>query len=571
MTSIKNRKEKFWLGGIVAILIGINFLASLFHQRIDLTEEKRYSLSKPTKSLLRNLDSPVAIDVFLTGDEMPSVVKNFSNAVNEFLLEAKEYGRGNLQFTFINPYDGARDTATVRQLEDSLQREYGLTPVILNAPEEVGDKLEITKLIHGAVVRYKDKRVGIDLLKGARQFGTEPEQLAALYNNIEASIEYKFASAIQKITQTQKPVVAYALGHGEMWGYNVDDAVRTLINEYSFDTINIRQVPYIPQQVNALVILKPTQAFTDADKLKIDQYVMYGGKVFWMVDNMYAEFDSLYKSNGFIAFDRGLNLEDLLFTYGVRLNQTLLQDMQADQLPQVSGEGQQRRLVTWPFFPIVNGTNHPITKNLDGVRTFFPTTMDTVEAGGIRKTILLQSSNNSRLLPAPAKIDFEFLQIAPDEQLFRSKSVPIAVLLEGSFRSLYTGRVPRAAADTLKRLNRSFRNRAEGGGKMIVVSDGDIATNQYSQFNGPLPMGRNLFTQYTFANKDFFTNSLEYLVNPTDILQTRAKEYTLRLLDPKKVKEQKTTWQFINIALPIFIIILIGMGYTQLRKRMYTS
>ncbi len=556
---------------LIAGLVAINFLASLFHHRFDLTEEKRYSLSKPTKQLLANLDSTVQIDVLVAGSDLPAVARKFRNAVGEFLYEAKEYGGNRLQFRFINPYEGATDTAGTRKMEDSLYTRYGLFPVVLRAPGKVGDELEVKKLFHGAVVHYNGQSVGIDFLKGAKSFGTDPEQLAALYNNVEASLEYNFASNIQKLTATEKPTVAYALGHGEGWGYHVDDAVRTLISNYNFDTINVKQVPYIPAQINALVVLKPTQPFSDADKLKIDQYILNGGKVFWMVDNMYAEFDSLYKTGGFVAFDRGLNLEDLLFTYGARINQTLLQDMQCDKLPQVSGEGetQQQRLVDWPFFPILNGSEHPISKNLDGVRSMFPTTVDTVEAANVRKTFVLQSSNNARLLNAPAKIDFEFLQIAPDERMFRQKSVPVAVLLEGRFRSLYTGRVPKAMADSLAAANMPFKNVADHDTKMIVVADGDIAMNPYSQFRGPLPMGTNPFTMYTFANKDFFLNCLEYLVNPTDILQTRAKEYSLRLLDPRRVKEEKALWQFVNVGLPIALIILFGIVYQQVRRRRY--
>ncbi|WP_082886400.1 gliding motility-associated ABC transporter substrate-binding protein GldG [Flavisolibacter tropicus] len=564
----KKTNNRLWWIGIAGALALINVLAAQFHQRFDLTEEKRFSLSKPTKDLLRQLEAPVTIDVYLTGKELPAVVRKFRNTLSDFLFETKQYAGNNLQFNFIDPY-ASNDTAVVRQLQDSLATNYGLTPVVINAPAAVGDELKIKQLIHGAVVRYGDRSVGVDLLQGEKSFGTEKEQLAALYNNMEARIEYKFASAIQKITTKQKPVVAYALGHGETFDARVNDAFITIRENYSGDTINIKEVPFIPSQINALVILKPTQPFADADKLKIDQYVMNGGKVFWMIDNMYAEFDSLYKSNGFIAYDRGLNLEDLLFTYGVRINQTLLQDMQCDKLPQVGPNGQQM-LVDWPFFPILNGTDHPISKNLDGIRSMFPTTLDTVQAAGIRKTVLLQSSNNSRYLEAPAKIDFEFLQIAPDQKLFHKPATPVAYLLEGKFRSLYTGRVPRAVADSLKQMNHPFQNTAVTDGKMIVVADGDIAMNQFSSSAGPLPMGMNVFTRYTFANKDFFVNSLEYLVNPTDILQTRSKEYTLRLLDPRRVDEQRSTWQLVNIALPIVLVVLFGYIYQQVRKRTYT-
>lgn len=561
---MKNRRNSLLWIGLLAGLFLINYLASIFHQRFDLTQEKRYSLSRPTKDLLRNLKEPVRIDVFLKGD-YPAGFRKLANSVQEFLQECKEYGGANLQYTFTDPLKGLSDSAA-QNFMDSVNYYYGIHPLTLQAPSRVGDEQTQKLVLPGAIIHYRDTSIGVNLLKGERSFGTEPEQLAALYNNVEASMEYKFGSAIQKVTLEKKPLVGYALGNGEGWGYNVNDAVTSLIANYSFDTVNIPQTTLIPG-FDALVILKPTRPFSDADKQKIDQYVMHGGKVFWMVDNMYAEFDSLYKSKGFIAFDRGLNLEDLLFNYGARINQTLLQDMQSDKLPQVSTNGSdQQRLVDWPFFPILNGTSHPISKNLDGVRAMFPTSLDTVEAEGIRKTFLLESSANARLLEAPARIDFEFLQIAPDIREFTKRNVPVAVLLEGKFRSLYTGRVPKGLADSMAAYKIPFLTQNEEPGKMILVSDGDIAMNQYSPNVGPLEMGTNVFTRYTFANKDFFLNCMDYLVNPTDILQTRAKEFTLRLLDPKRAREEKTRWQLINIALPIILVILFGLAYQQARR-----
>lgn len=563
-------KKNLWIVLLLA-LVAINFLGAQFHSRFDLTEEKRYSLSAPTKTVLKDLDSTVTIDILLTGNELPAVVRRFQASLEDFLGEAKESAPDKIEYRFINPYSTVSDTAQQRRLEDSLYYFYGLYPSVLDAPQKAGDKLEVVKLIHGAVIHYKDTATGVNFLQGVKTFGTGEEERKQFYNEISSKLEYKFANAIQKITRTENPLVAYALGHGETWGYNVNDAVQTLIAEYNFDTINIKTDPFIPPQIGAVIILKPTQPFTDADKLKIDQYVMNGGKVFWMIDNMYAEFDSLYKSQGFIAFDRGLNLEDLLFNYGVRINETLLQDLQCDKLPQVGAEGQQPRLVDWPFFPILNGSDHPIAKNLDGVRAFFPTTLDTVEARGIKKTVLLHSSNNARLLSAPAKIDFGYLQIAPEVAQFQQKAIPVAVLLEGSFRSLYTGRIAKAVVDSLNFLKRPYKATGQAGGKMIVVSDGDIALNQFSSADGPLPMGENVFTRYTFANKDFFTNCLEYLVNPSDILQTRSKEYSLRLLDPKKTEAEKGKWQLINIALPIVLVVLFGAIYQQARKRQYAG
>jgi len=577
--------SKFWWLFLLIIIVAINFLASSFHTRFDLTKEKRYTLSKASKQLLTGLTEPVTIDVFVEKESLPSEVKRLKNSINEFLLNCKEYSRHNLQFRFINPYKtisdsiqavmrnsdkGLIDSLQVR-MEDSLRYFYGLYPSLLDAPEKVGDEMAVSKLIHGAVVKYRDTAIGVNLLQGQKGFGTEKEQMAALYNNVEATLEYNFMHAVQKITSTKKPIVGYALGNGEAFGYNINDAFLSLRSNYRADTVNIKEIPFIPSQIDALLILKPTIPFTESDKLKIDQYVMRGGKVFWMIDPMYAEFDSLFKSNGFVAFDRGLNIDDILFKYGARVDQNLLQDMECDQLGQMSSnsENPQQRLVDWPFFPVLNGTNHPISKNLDGVRVMFPSTVDTVKAQGIKKTFLLKTSPNARILNTPAKIDFEFLQIAPDIKLFTVKDTSVAVLLEGKFNSLYTGRVPKSVADTLASYGVPFLNQSLVDGKMIVVGDGDIAMNQVSMQQGPMPMGYNYFTRHTFANKEFFLNSLEYLVNPTDILSTRGKDYTLRLLNPVKVKDEKNMWQIINIVAPILLVILFGFIYQQIRKRKY--
>lgn len=563
---------KYWWVILLAVIVGVNLLASLVHTRIDLTQEKRYTLSGATKNLLRSLDGPVTIDVFLEG-EFPAGFRKLANSTREFLQEYKEVNQRNITINFIDPLKNL-DDSTAAYVLDSIAYFYNINPYTLQAPGKVGDEMKQKLVLPGAVIHYADTSVGVNLLEGMRSYGTQTEEMAALYNDVEATLEYKFGSAIEKITAKEKPIVGYALGHGEGWGYNVDDAVRTLAMQYGFDTINLKTAPYIPPFINLLVILKPTQPFSDDDKLKIDQYLMRGGKVFWMIDNMYAEFDSLYASGGFTAYDRGLNLEDMFFKYGVRLNQNLLQDMQADKLPQVTGEqgaGQQKRLVDWPFFPIVNGTNHPISKNLDGVRTMFPNTLDTIVTPGIKKTFLLRSSANARVLPAPAIINFDFMQIAPDIKTFTVKDTAVAVLLEGKFTSAFKNRTSRATQDSLRSLNVPYKESSDEPTQMVVVADGDVAMNQYSQMNGPLPMGANLFTGYTYANKTFYNNVLEYLLNPSGILETRAKSYTLRLLDPVKVRNQKATWQFVNIVVPVVLVILAAFIYQYVRKRKYAA
>ena len=567
--------SKFWWVFLLISLFGVNYLAAVFHQRIDLTKEKRYTLSKPTKRLLSKLDAPVSIDVFLKG-EFPAGVKKLANSVDEFLQECQEASAGKLKFRFIEPFKGLSDSAA-SHFADSMDYFYGIQPSTLQAPGKVGDDITFKQVLPGALVHYKDTIVGVNLLKGVRSYGTDPEQLAALYNEVEATLEYKFAAAIQKATTDKKPLVGYVLGNGELWGPNVDDAVRTLLKQYSFDTLNLQSDRYIPSVFDAIVMIKPAIKFSDNEKLKLDQYLMRGGKALFFIDNLYDGFDSLYNKDGFIAYDRGLNLEDQLFRYGVRINDALLEDMQCDKLPQISGQAgqqQQTRLVDWPIFPVLDGTNHPISKNLDGVRAMFPSTLDTVTAEGVKKTILLHSSANAKVVPTPERVSFDFLRMAEDldAKQFNQKNIPVAVLLEGKFRSLYANRISKTMTDTLANFYRTpFQSESSDQAKLIVVSDGDIAVNQVSQTQGPLPMGMNMFTHIPYANKDFYENALEYLVNPSGILETRAKDYTLRLLDPQKVSKNKTTWQFINIAAPVILIIIAGLIYRQIRKSRYAA
>lgn len=560
-----------WLW-LVILLVLANVLASSFHGRLDMTSEKRYTLSAPTQRLLRNLDQEVRIEVLLKG-EYPAGFRKLVNSVQEFLDDCRDISGGKLRVSYADPLKGL-DDSTAAYTIDSIGYFYRIPAFTLQAPAKVGDEMKQKLVLPGAIIHYGDTSMGVNLLKGVRAYGTETEQMAALYNDVEATLEYRFASVLEKLMQRERPLIGYALGNGEAWGYNVNDAVTTLIDDYQFDTINLKVDPFIPPQMKVLMLLKPTVPFTEIEKLKLDQYLMNGGKIFWMIDNMYAEFDSLYKSGGFTAFDRGLNLEDLLFRYGARINQNLLQDMQSDKLPQMSGDqqsGMQQRLVDWPFFPVLNGTDHPISKNLDGVRAMFPNTIDTINTPGIRKTFLLRSSANARVLTAPAIIDFEFMNIAPSMDEFRIRDTSVAVLLEGRFTSAFRNRVSAAQRAWLDSVGMPYRDEAKEPTQMIVVADGDIAMNQFSQTNGPLAMGQNLFTGYTFANKDFYVNSLEYLLHPDGVLSTRAKSYTLRLLNPRLVKENRRSWQLINIAVPVLLVILSGILFQYMRKRKYAS
>lgn len=558
---------KYWWLLLLIGLVLINFAASFIHARADLTAEKRYTLSAPTKKLLANLPDQVAITVFLDGD-MPASFKKLRNSTQDLLNEFKEIGKTNIRFKFEKAGEGLQDSSKAYFL-DSIAR-LGVKPYTINAQAKEGEGAEQRQVVPGALIAYKGRATAVDLLSG-QSSGLDEGSI----NRVEATLEYKFASAIQKVTADSVQVVGYLLGDGEIFSDRIKDLIDNNIRKkYGFAFLPIDSVPAIPKVFNAIIINKPTQKFTDDQKLKIDQYVMQGGKVMWMIDNLYAEMDSLQRvQNQFIAFDRGLNLEDLLFRYGVRINLDLVQDLNCDKIPSVVGDAggkPQIKLLQWPYFPLLSSnTDNPISKNLDYVLSQFPNSIDTVKAPGIRKTVLLTTSDASRILSTPAIVTWNSIQTQEDFKKFTRSYIPVAVLLEGKFNSLYANRATGAVKDALDAAHESFRAQNVTDNKMIVISDGDIATNFVTQNEGPLPMGMNPYTKYKYANSEFVMNCIEHLVDNSGILETRGKDYTLRLLDKKKLEDGKTTWQLIAIVLPLLLVIIFSGLYQFLRKRKY--
>lgn len=503
--------SKYWWIFLLLALVVVNYVASIIHIRYDLTQEKRYTLTQPTKQLLLNLNDPVLITIFLKGD-MPAGFRKLSNSTGELLQEFKEWGKTNIQYRFQKPGEDLNDTAKTNFIVylDSL----GLSPTNVKVQVKAGEAQEERLVYPGALLSYQGKEVAIDLLKGQSAYGGTNS-----LNNAEALLEYKFASAIQKLTTDTVPLIGYLIGNGEPLTYNVFDLIeKTLKPIYRFGFLPIDSVNFIPPDFDAVVIVKPTQKFNDQQKLKLDQYIMHGGKVIWMIDNLYAEMDSLMrKQSDFVAFDRGLNLDDQLFKYGVRINKDLVQDLQSDQIPQVVGNygGQpQIELVAWPYFPLlIPGNLHPISKNLDNVLSIFPNSMDTIRTGNVKKTILLTTSANARSLSTPAIVSLNSLKTEEDMKTFNQKNIPVAVLLEGNFASLYSNRFSAVIADTSSRnvvtgekprlFNQPFVALSPST-RMIIVSDADIVANVVTQNEGPKPMGFNQFTQRQYANKDFF-------------------------------------------------------------------
>ncbi len=577
MKSVFNKAGKWWWVPVVIILIIINVLAAQFHQRIDLTNEKKFTISGSTKSLLQNLDSTVYIKVLLTGD-IKSEFKRLSASTQELLENFKNYGGNKIQYSFELPGEGLDDSLKANVF-DSLVA-MGLRPTNQQVQAKEGEGKNQRLIFPGAIVRYGDKTVAIDLLQGQVQknvFNSENVLDKQSLNSAEALLEYKFANAIQKLTQKDFPIIGYAYGNGEpKYGFPlVNDVFETLGKNFIVDTVDIKKQPFISKEYAVIVIVKPTEKFSDDDKFKLDQYLMNGGRLLFFIDALYAEKDSLKNESGdMIAYSRALNLNDLLFRYGVRINDDLIADKHSDKIPQIVGNvgGQpQYALLDWPFSPLLqSASDNLIVKNEADVLAQFASSIDTVAAEGIKKTILLSSSNSAYTLATPAIIELNSLQTQESLNKFNKKNIAVAVLLEGKFSALFANRVTQAQLDTLKSYDLPFLKESIEPGKIILASDADIVINDVSEQIGPLPMGVNKYTKIQYANKDFFLTCVEYLANKKNILDAKAKDYTLRLLDPEKIKEQRTMWQLINILLPIVLICLFGFAYQFWRKRKYT-
>jgi len=560
--------SKFGWLWLLLVLLGINFLASIVHSRIDLTKEKRYTLSKATRDLLLAVDDDIQIDVFLKG-EFPAGFRKLANSTEEFLQLLKDMNGSKNHYRFISPQE--KMPGTERAYEDSL---VSLGANAINLTVQVKAGQENKRVYPVALMTYKGKQSLVNLYAGGKKMITPVEM-----NSAEALMEYQFAKSLNGLINSDKPFIAYSFGNGEPTDARTYGLQQVLQTDYRLAILNLNEQPLNPDTFKVLIVVKPSLQFSENEKLKIDQYVMGGGKLLLFIDDLIAEQDSLRYKPEIIAYDRNLNLTDLLFRYGVRINPSLVMDLQCDFLPFAVGgssDKPQFEHLHWNYYPLFEGKgNHTINKSLGLVAGRFVNSIDTITTPGVAKTVLLSSSPNSRVISTPALISLNENRNTPEDEKFKQSGIPVAVLLEGKFTSFYRNRISQAQKDTLKADGIPFRGMSAEN-KMIVVGDGDMVLNDVSTKEGPLPLGVNLFTagsqyEYQFANREFLLNCMEYLVNNPAIIETRNKDIVLRLLDTQKVQEKKTLWQFINIGLPVLLVILTGFIYQQARKRKYAS
>lgn len=576
-------RQKYGWIVIAALFIAVISVSAWIHFRIDLTAEKRFSLSGSTKKLLQQLDTPVTVKVFLTGD-LPADYRKLSSAVKDLLTEFRDQSGNFVRVSFEQPGADIPDSARF-ELYDSLAR----LGVVFEKSETVtaaDAKATSQVIMPSALVYYKDhKPYAIDLRSSRKVFKnfnvvneTPQEDKEATRNAAEALLEFKFADAIDKLTRKYVPAVAYVIGNGEPIDIKVNDLGENLRNEYRLAVFDLKKGYPRAEDIDALIIVKPTQPFSDEDKLKLDQYVMHGGKIIWFIDKLYAEMDSLMRSQAdFVAFDRNLNLDDLLFKYGVRINGDLLQDLNCSKIPLVIGynpdNSPRMQRIPWPYYPFLSaGNDNPISRNLDRVLPIFPSTIDTVAAPGIRKTVLLASDTNSRVVSSPALVTLNSVRTEEDFMSFHRSRVPVSVLLEGRFHSLFANRLMPDVKDSVARAyGQPFAAENAEPTKQIVVSDADIVTNSSSPSTGPMPMGMLPLENYRFANREFFLNCVDYLVSNSGIFESRNKDVTLRLLDKNKVAEQRVFWQVVNIVVPVVLVLLFGIILQWRRKKRFAT
>lgn len=543
----------------LAVIVLLNFISSVFFTRFDFTAEKRYTLSPVTKSILAGLQDKVQITVYLEGD-FPPGFKRLRNSTQDLLRDFKAYSDGNLQFNFVNPLSG--DSHAQEQAYQRLS-EKGIEPTNLSVKTEDGMSQKI--IFPAALISYKGRQIPVKLLQN--QSGVSPEEVL---NNSIQNLEYAFASSIRKISNQGTQRIGFTEGHGELNDLQLNDAMKSLADAFEVGRVNLSTIPFAGlDKLDLLVIAKPERPFSEADKYKINYFVMNGGRVFWAIDQVSAELDSLRGRGDQLAFPKKLNLDDMLFKYGIRLNYDLLADMNCAQIPvnvgNVGGQAQ-IQLLPWLFYPVfVPVSTHPLVKNLDGIRSEFPGTIDLIQIKDVRSEVILTSSPYSRKLEVPLMLSLRMVEQEPDPKLFQSPPSAVGVLLEGEFPSVFRNRpVP---AEIREKVNVPLKSKA---GRMIILSDGDILKNQINAADGSaFPLGFDRYTRQQYANKNLLLNAADYLIDDSGIISLRNKEVKLRMLDRARIRQEKTWWQLINIGLPIILLIVSGIFQHYYRIRKY--
>ncbi|WP_298421735.1 gliding motility-associated ABC transporter substrate-binding protein GldG [uncultured Kordia sp.] len=540
---------------LIVVLIIVNAIASSVFTRFDLTQDKRYTLSEASKSTLKDVASPIIIDVFLKGN-FPADYKRLATETEQLLEEFSAYN-SNIKFKFIDPIEEGA--------EEFLINRVGIQPKYIT--EEATNKISRERVFPWAVATYGNKSVKVPLYKN-NLASSDEEKIASSVQHLE----YAFADAFTKLTLLEKQTIAILRGHGELEDVYISSFLQTLKEYYKIAPFDLTAFAENPEKslenlkrFDLAIVPKPTKAFTDDEKYILDQYTVNGGKSVWLVDNVQAEMDSLYNASGeTLAFPRDLRMRDFFFDYGIRINSKLVNDMQCAPIMMAVGEDNNTQFlpIQWRYNPLVNPTlKHPITNNTNLVKFEFANQIDTLKSS-TKKTILLKSSELSKLEGVPKPISLSVIEKEPKAEEYEGKgNQNLAVLLEGTFTSMYKNRVKPFQLDNSKN---------EGISKMLVIADGDVIKNQVTR-GRPQELGFDIATKRQYGNKEFLLNSVNYLLDNNGLINIRSKELKLAFLDTEKVLEEKSFWQTINIGFPLAILAFFGVVFAYIRKRNYAK
>jgi gliding-associated putative ABC transporter substrate-binding component GldG len=546
----------------IAVLIALNIAGTFIFHRFDLTKDKRYTLSPTSLNILKQVHNPLSIKIYMQGD-LPAEFKRLEQETQQLLEEFQAYNK-NIYFEFVNPMENEDESMDIIK---ELYRK-GLTPINITVDDK--GKQSQAMVFPWAIATYDNKEVNIPLLKNQMGASTTQKVIGSVQH-----LEYSIADALNKITKEKQKKVAIIKGNGEMKEIFMAKFLMQIRESYHIGPFTLDSVAKNPmgtldalKKYDLAIIAKPTEAFTDSEKQVLDQFIINGGKTLWLVDQVNAEMDSLYNQSGAtLAFPRDLNLNDMFFKYGFRINPDLVKDEQGSPIKLASGEqgsATQYQQFNWKYAPqVYPESKHPIVKNLGGIKFDFANPIDTLK-NGIKKTVLLQSSPYSKKIGTPAEINLNIVteETSPKDYINKG-NLPLSVLLEGDFHSMYENRV-------LPFEQKTFLTKGKAT-KMIVISDGDLVRNQLDKNLAPVELGYDQRSGNLYDNKDFLMNCVNYLLDDTGLINIRSRDLNLPLLDKEKVYQEYSITQFITIGLPILILLVFGIAFTFLRRRKYSK
>ncbi len=573
------KQARLRLIATVLFLVVINIVSQKLFKRFDLTNDKRYTLSETSHTILNQVTEPLVIDVFLEGS-FPAEFKRLQYETKQLLEEFSAYNP-NIKFNFTNPLveEGKSETEVAQELFS-----LGLTPISVTVDDK--GKQSQQMVFPWAIANYGDKSTKIQLLKNMMGASTQDKVVSSVQH-----LEYAVASAIFKVTREKHKKIAILKGNGELHDLQIADFLKTIRESYKIAAFTLDSVATDPVKTSAqlkeydlAIIAKPTKPFTDEQKQVLDQYMIHGGKTLWFVDAVKADFDSLYNEDAsFLAYPNKLELDDLFFKYGIRLNPSMVKDEMATPIKLAVGESgsqTQYEQFPWKFAPYVypakiyakdtvdvtpqSLTYHPIVKNIDGIKFDFANPIEILKTKH-KKTVLLTSSQYSKPVGVPSTVSLDMAnEEEPKPEEYTNGFIPLGVLIEGKFESAYKNRI-------LPFKDNTYKEQAESEGKMIVFSDGDLIKNQIDQNFQPRELGYDYFTGILYGNKDLVLNSVNYLLDDVGLLDIRSKDVNLPLLDKERVYRDYTSIQVKTISLPIVLIIVFGIIFIVVRKKMYAK